>query len=185
MLWRLICHVNSINWFFSLVERSTREVQISQAKHFFSCLSWVKCSARDCLSNVQLQHVHLDVLRWFSPSFAWQLFYISLSLGSVNEMLSLRTCIMFNWGDIYDWVRAKLVFRDYDKTGKQYHNVLVQASFAMLCPWLIILQLRVAEVYSVPFACREDFELPGIWCEIFPWLKALCKIHAPFKFFMH
>lgn len=78
-----------------------------------------------------------------------------------------------------------LVFRDYDKTGKWYCNMLVQASFAMLWPWQVLLQVHVAEAYSVPFVCREDFEPPGVLCEVSPWLKALCKIHAPFKFFMH
>lgn len=63
--------------------------------------------------------------------------------------------------------------------------LLVQASFATLCPWLLILQLGVAAADSAPFACREDFELPGVLCEISLWLKALRKFHAPFKFFMH
>lgn len=35
LLRRVICHVNSINWFFSLVGRSVRDVQISQVKQFF------------------------------------------------------------------------------------------------------------------------------------------------------
>lgn len=86
---------------------------------------------------------------------------------------------------MYDWLQAKLVFTHYDKTGEQYRSLLVHASFAMLCPWLVILQLHVAEAFSVPFACGEDFELPGVLPEISPWPKALCKIHAPFKFFMH
>lgn len=92
---------------------------------------------------------------------------------------------MFSWGDIYDWAQAKLVFRDCDKTGKRHRSALVQASFAMLCPWLLIPQLRVAAADSAPFACREDFELPGVLCEISLWLKALRKFRAPFQFFMH
>lgn len=181
VLQRLLCPVNSINCFFSLVERPACEVQISQAKHFFPCPLWVKCSARGCLSSVQLQHLHFDVPRWFSPGFTGQLSYISLSLGSVNKIFSLHTCVMFSWGYIYEWVQVIRVFRDTDKAGKHYGSVLVQASLVMLCPWPVIPQLHAAGTFSIPFACREDFEQP----EFSPWLKALCKIHTLLKFFMH
>lgn len=181
VLQRLICPVNSINYFFSLVERSACEVQISQAKQFFPCLLWVKCSTHGCLSSVQLQHLHFDVPRWFSPGFIGQLSYISLPLGSVNEIFSLHTCVMFSLGYIYDWVQVQLLFRDCDKAGKQYGSVLVQASLAMLCPWPVLLQLHASGTFSIPFACRGGFEQP----EFPPWLKALYKIHTLFRFFMH
>lgn len=85
-------------------------------------------------------NVHLDALRCFSPSFMWQLVHISVSHGWATKAFSLHTGIAFGWGDIYIWLQAELVFRDYDKAGKQYCNMLDQAPFAMLCPWLIILQ---------------------------------------------
>lgn len=138
VLQRLICPVNSINCFFSLVERSACEVQISQAKQFFPCLLWVMRSTHGCLSSVQLQHLNFDVPRWFSPGFTGQLSYISLPLGSENEIFSLPTCVMFSWGYLYDWVQVKLVFRGWDTAGMQYGSVLVQASLAMLCPWPVI-----------------------------------------------